>query len=87
MPQDESWSWKKLAKGPFVGKNYAKAVINLICMAVILTVCFSVYSVIKQRFGKQTPTQAVGTNTGTIITNNEDERGNSFSLFNIFNSR
>lgn len=66
----EPWSWYKFFTGFFNGRNYAKAIVIGVCMAIVLTICFSVYSVIKSRFAKQKPgivqTEQVGTNTGTI---------------------
>lgn len=64
-------------------KNCAKALVMMFWMAIILTVCISVYSFVRAKVAK--PTTSVGTNSGTI--NNEDKHGNSFSLFNIVNSR
>lgn len=66
----ESWSWKKFLSGPFQGVNYAKAITMMVCMAVVLTVCYSVYVVIKNRFAKVKPaitqTETFDGNTGTI---------------------
>lgn len=64
----EPWSWKKFISGIFDGRNYAKSVIFLFCSAVILTICFSVYTVVKQRFGKQPvqQTEQIGTVNGPV---------------------
>lgn len=65
----ENWSWLKFIKGFFDGKNYAKALVMMFCMTIILIIVFSVASVIKSRFGKPMPPQEVeniGTNTGTV---------------------
>lgn len=69
----ENWSWGKFFKGFFDGKNYAKAVVQMFCMCIILFIAFSVVSVIKNRFMKQAPaqTQTVGTNEGFISTTND----------------
>ncbi len=85
--QIDNWSWSKFFSGFINGKNYAKALVMMFCMIVILTIVISVFSFIKSKFHKPIPTQTVGQNLGTITTNNEDKHGNSFSLFNIFNSR
>lgn len=83
----DDWSFGKFFLGFIKMKNAAKAIVMLWWIGIILTVCFSVYTVVHSRLTKPTPSQAVGTNTGTITTNNEDKRGNSFSLINLFNSR
>lgn len=83
MPQDEAWSWKKLFKGFLIGKNYAKAVVMLFCMAVILTVCVSIYSFVKSQFVKPAQTQAVGTNEGTMNTTNSNKESKNLSLINV----
>lgn len=86
MAQDESFSFKKFFTGFWNGKNYAKAIVMMFCMAVILIIVFSVASTIKSRFGKpKQATQTVGTNEGIIATKNEDKSGNTYSLFNLFN--
>ena len=82
----EGWSWYKFFSGFFNGRNYAKAVVLGVCLLIVLTIVFSVASVIKSRFNKPVqPTQAVGTNQGVIATKNEDKSGNSYSLFNLLN--
>lgn len=83
MPEQESWSWSKFFKGFVDGRNFAKALVMMFCMGIILTICFSVYTVVKAKFFKPLPT--VGTNSGSIV--NNDKHGNSFSLFNLFNWR
>jgi len=88
MPLDEAWSWSKFFTGFISGKNYAKAVVMMFCMVVILIIVFSVASTIKSRFGKSTgsqSTETIGTNQGIVATQNEDKSGNSYSLFNLFN--
>ena len=87
MPETESHSWSKFFKGFITGRNYLKAIVLGFCMIIILIIIFSVGSMIQRIFVKPVPTSSVGTNSGTVTTNNEDKRGNSFSLFNIFNSR
>ena len=79
----EPWSFKKFFMGFFRMQNGAKAIVIGFWLCLILFLGYGAYRLI---FHKQ-PTQAIGTNTGTVVTNNEDKRGNSLSLFNIFNSR
>lgn len=83
----EQWSWLKFFKGFFDGKNYAKAIVLGVCLTVIIVIGYSTYTVIKSKFVKVQPTQAVGTNSGTITTENTDKQGNTWSLLNIFNWR
>jgi hypothetical protein len=83
----EGWSWKKFVLGIFDGKNYAKSIIFMACSAIIIVICYSTFTVIKARFVKVTPTQTVGENSGTIITENTDKQGNTWSLFNLINFR
>jgi len=85
--EKENWSWSKFFKGFFDGKNYAKSIVLMVCGGIVIVVCFSTYTVIKSRFVKVQPTQAVGTNSGTITTENTDKQGNTWSLLNIFNWR
>jgi len=85
MPLNEVWSWGKFFTGFISGKNYAKALVMMFCMVVILVIALSVGSVIKSRFGKKQLTQAVGTNQGIVATSNEDKSGNTYSLFNLLN--
>ena len=87
MAEGETHSWVKFFKGFITGRNYLKAVVLGFCMVVILIIVISVGNMVKKIFVKPIPTSSVGTNSGTVTTNNEDKRGNSFSLFNIFNSR
>jgi len=68
MPQDESWSWGKFAKGAFVGKNYGKAVILGFCQLIILCVIGAlVFTVLNIRGcqGQKSDTK-IGTNTGVV---------------------
>lgn len=81
----EGWNWKKFLTGFFNGKNYAKAIVLGFCLLIILIIVFSVVSVIKSRFMKAKPTQAIGTNQGVVATSNEDKSGNTYSLFNLVN--
>lgn len=83
----EHWDWLKFLKGFFDGKNYAKALVFGVCLTVMVVIGYSTYTVIKSRFVKVQPTQAVGTNSGTINTENTDKQGNTWSLFNLFNWR
>ena len=87
MAENEVHSWTKFFKGFITGRNYLKAIVLGFCMVVILVIVISVGNMIQKIFVKPIPTSSVGTNSGTVTTNNEDKRGNSFSLFNIFNSR
>ena len=83
MADKETWSWKKFFLEIFDGRNYAKAIILGICGAIVLTICFCVYSVVKAKFikPKPVPTQSVGTNQGQITTNNIDETKKGWQLF------
>lgn len=83
----ENWSWKKFLLGIFDGRNYAKSLIFMFCSAIIIVICYSTFTVIKSKFVKVQPTQSVGENSGTIVTENTDKQGNTWSLFNIFNWR
>lgn len=83
----DAWSWRKFFGGFFNGKNYAKSIVLMFCSGIILVICFSTYTVIKQKFTKKEPTQTVGTNNGTITTENTDKQGNTWSLFNLINWR
>jgi len=83
MAEKEQWSWRKFLLGIFDGRNYAKAITFMVCGAIVLTICFSVYSVIKARFAKPAPipAQAIGTNQGTVTTNNSSETKKGWQLF------
>jgi len=85
MAKSESWSWKKFALGIFDGRNYAKAIILGMCGSIVLTICFCIYSVVKSKFIKPIPvqTQAVGTNQGTITTDNKQETKKTWQLFGV----
>ena len=83
----EQWSWRKFLGGVLDGRNYAKSIIFMACSAIIIVICYSTFTVIKSKFVKAQPTQAVGTNSGTIITENTDKQGNTWSLFNLINFR
>ena len=87
MPRGESWSWKHFFSGFLDGRNYAKSIVFLFCSGLIVLVCFSTFTVIKSKFAKKEPTQAVETNNGTIVTENTDKEGNTWSLINLFNWR
>lgn len=87
MPLEETWSWKKFFKGFVSGKNYAKSIVLMFCAGIIFLLLFSTYSFVKTKFTKVLPTQTVGTNSGTITTENTDKQGNTWSLFNLFNWR
>jgi hypothetical protein len=80
MDEKDAWSWKKFFKGFFDGKNYAKSIVLGFCMLVVLLIVTSVFTTIRAKFQK--PTQAIGTNNGTIETNNKEEH--SWSLLNLF---
>ena len=79
----EDWSWKKFFLGFFDGRNYAKSIVIGVCGAIVLTICFSVYSVIKSKFIKPKPiqTQNIGTNTGRVTTINKSEDKKGWQLF------
>lgn len=56
----EAHSWSKFFKGFITGRNYLKAIVMMFCMAIILGVGFSVYTVIKLRMApKQATIQSV----------------------------
>lgn len=79
--EKEGWSWLKLFKGFFDGKNYAKALVFMVCGSIIILVCVSTFTFVKSKFEK--PTSAIGTNNGTVTTTNTDKK--SWSLLNLFN--
>lgn len=83
MADKENWSWRKFVLGIFDGRNYAKAIILGICGAIVLTICFCVYSVVKSKFIKPKPvqTQSIGTNQGQVTTNNSEETKKGWQLF------
>jgi len=83
----EPWSWSKFLLGIFNGRNYAKAIILGFCLLVVLVISFSVYKAISGHFAPQSSEQKIGTNQGIIATKNEDKKGNSVSLINLFNWR
>lgn len=85
--EKEAWSWSKFFKGFFDGRNFAKSIVLMFCGGIVILVTFSTYTVIKSKFVKAQPTQSVGTNSGTITTNNTDKQGNTWSLLNFFNFR
>jgi hypothetical protein len=62
MPDNapEVWSWAKFFSGFIDGRNYAKAIVLGVCMLVVVTVLFSVFTVVKARFSpKQATIQTV----------------------------
>lgn len=70
MPQDEIFSWRKFLSGPFVGKNYAKAIVTLICGAIILFLAWGAFSLVngwlqRGKLSQRSETR-VGPNSGTI---------------------
>jgi len=83
MAEREQWSWKKFLSGIFDGRNYAKSIIMMFCMAVILIIVFSVASVIKSRFGKEKPAEIeqIGTNTGTVTKTDSHDEKKGWQLF------
>lgn len=87
MADNESWSWSKFVLGFFDGRNYAKAIVLGVCLAVVLTICFSIFTVVKNKFAKPLPipTQQVGENAGTIITSNSNDsnKATSFQLVSL----
>jgi hypothetical protein len=85
VSQEEIWSWKKFFKGFFVGKNYAKALVMMFCMMVIIVIGFSVYSTV-MRYAKPKPvipTSSIGTNSGTVTnqTDTSNREKKSWQLF------
>jgi hypothetical protein len=83
----ETWSWKKLLLGVFDGRNYGKAIVFGLCLSIIISVGYCVVLVVKSKFIKPTPvqTQSIGTNQGTVTTNNttSSKEGKSWSLINL----
>jgi len=77
----DNWSWKKLLLGVFDGRNYAKALVFGVCLAIIITLSYCVITVVKSRIIKPIPTQSVETNQGEITTNNIDETKKGWQLF------
>lgn len=90
----EQWSWLKFIKGPFDGKNYAKAIVMLICMSVIITIIGAVaYTawtfIIKPRqTHQQTNDTRIGGNVGELITSDNHSTTNEshyhFPLSDLF---
>lgn len=79
MPQDEGWSWKKLFKGFFVGKNYAKGVVLGTCQLIIITIVACVFLTAKNIILK---------NSGTVVQQDshaktESKTWNLLTLFKI----
>jgi hypothetical protein len=68
MQEVEGWSWSKFFKGFFDGKNYAKAVVMMFCMFVILIIVYSVTNTVSSRFKKPpvTQTESIGTVEGNV---------------------
>lgn len=68
MTEREGWSWSKFFKGFFDGRNYAKAIIMMFCMLVILIIVYSVTSTISSRFKKApvTQTESIGSVAGDV---------------------
>ena len=68
MSQDEAWSWGKLGRGPFVGKNYAKAAVIGFCQLVILLIVGCIVFSFLQLRGcqRQAVSTKIGSNTGTL---------------------
>lgn len=80
--EHEPWSFKKFFMGFFRMQNAAKAIVLGFWLCIILLLGYGVY-----RLTIKKPTTAIGTNSGSVVTNNEDKHGNSFSLFNVVNGR
>lgn len=68
----DQWSWKKFFGGFIDGRNYAKSIVLMFCMIVILIICFSVYSLAKSYIKKPTPTDT-STLSGQTVTQNIDK--------------
>lgn len=92
MPQDETWSWIKFLKGPFVGKNWAKALIMLVIQILIICIIGAlVFSILQIRgCQKQQSETKIGTNSGVV--NQVDNHAttsvvhNHFPLSDIFSN-
>lgn len=48
----EPWSWGKFFTGFIDGRNYAKAIVLGVCMVIMLSIGFCVYSVVRNKFPK-----------------------------------
>lgn len=72
MPQNEEWSWLKFIKGPFVGKNWAKALvlttIQLVIIAVIGAVIFTALTFFKKPNQNQKTDTRIAGNVGALNT-------------------
>lgn len=68
MPQDEQFSWRKLGKGPFVGKNYAKAAVLTLCQVIIVALIGGLVFTVLTLRGKQSHKSAteIKDNSGTF---------------------
>ena len=77
----EPWSWAKFLKGPFDGKNYAKAIVIGICMLIILTIGYSLYKLFNPMLKhSDTSSSKISHNQGTITT--EDSHATSSVIHN-----
>lgn len=89
MPADEKFEWKKLAKGPFIGKNWWKAFLFSIMAAVIWSVIFCIYAFVKGHIPNTRQDTRIEGNTGVI--NQHDNHENitethyHFPLSDLFN--
>jgi ABC-type lipoprotein release transport system permease subunit len=81
----ENWSWGKFFSGFFDGKNYAKAIVMMFCMVVIISIGFALYSTImryvKPKAQPIPQVQTIGTNSGTVVTDNKQEEKKAWQLF------
>ena len=68
--QPERWNWKKLAKGPFTGINYGKAITLTICQVIIIvivgSIIFCIFAFVKGHIPNTRQDTRIEGNTGVI---------------------
>jgi len=79
MAQGETWSWSKLFKGFFDGKNYAKGFVLGTCQVIIVIVISCVFLTAKSIITKN---QGVINQTDSHA-KTENKNWNMFTLFKI----
>lgn len=81
----EQWSWKKFLLGIFDGKNYAKAVVFGVCLAIIVsTLALSAMGVIwvKDRFFKDKDKEPLpDVVTGETVSIDKSTKKSDFTIF------
>jgi len=80
----EPWSWKKFFLGFVDGRTYAKAIVLMFCMAVILGLGYCVLKTIRP---SHTTDERIETNAGTInkTDSHDQNEKKTWSLINLFN--